>query len=60
MLILSRKIGEKLIIDGDIEVQVLGVKGDQIKIGINAPDDVIVDREEIHKKRISGEWKEAK
>jgi carbon storage regulator len=60
MLILSRKIGEKLIIDGDIEVSILSQKGNQFQIGINAPDDVIVDREEIHKKRISGEWKEAK
>lgn len=48
MLILTRRIGEKLIIGDDIEVVVLGIKGGQVKIGINAPDHVTVDREEIH------------
>lgn len=60
MLILTRKIGERLVADGDIFITVLGVKGNTVSIGIDAPDDVIIDREEIHKKRISGEWKEDK
>jgi carbon storage regulator len=60
MLILSRKVGEKLIADtGDhiIEFMILGINGSQIKVGIVAPKDVTIDREEIYKKRISGDWK---
>lgn len=50
MLILTRRIGEKLIIDDSIEVMVLGVKGNQVRLGINAPQQVSVHREEIHRK----------
>ena len=50
MLILTRRIGEKLIIDGDIEVMILGVKGNQVRVGINAPQQVSVNREEIQLK----------
>lgn len=50
MLILTRRIGEKLIIDDSIEVMVLGVKGSQVRLGINAPQQVSVHREEIHRK----------
>lgn len=47
MLILTRRIGEKLIIGDDISVFILGVKGNQVRIGVEAPKDVSVHREEI-------------
>lgn len=47
MLILTRRIGEKLLIGDDIEISVLSVRGNQVSIGINAPKDVPVHREEI-------------
>ncbi len=47
MLILTRKSGESLMIGEDISVTVLGVKGNQVRIGINAPKDIAVHREEI-------------
>ena len=47
MLILTRRIGEKLIIGENVTVTILGVKGRQIRIGIDAPRDVTVNREEI-------------
>ncbi len=50
MLIITRKLGEKLIIGDDIEVVTLGVQGNSVKIGINAPRDVAVHREEIYRK----------
>ncbi|SDI06592.1 carbon storage regulator CsrA [Pseudomonas panipatensis] len=50
MLILTRKPGEKLKIGDDIEVVVLGVKGNQVRIGVKAPADVEVHREEIYQR----------
>lgn len=50
MLILARKIGETIIIDGGIKITVTGVQGDQIKIGIDAPEEIKIYREEIHNK----------
>ncbi len=50
MLILSRRVGETIMIGDNITVTVLGVHGSQIRIGINAPGDVSVHREEIYKR----------
>jgi carbon storage regulator len=47
MLILTRRVGETVVIGDDIEITVLGVKGNQVRIGVKAPRDVSVHREEI-------------
>lgn len=54
MLILTRKVGESIVIDDDIKVTILGVKGMQVRIGIDAPKDVQVHREEIYKRIQAG------
>ena len=55
MLILTRRVGETLMIGNDISVTVLGVKGNQVRIGVSAPRDVAVHREEIYQRILSEE-----
>jgi carbon storage regulator len=48
MLVLTRRVGEEIIIAGNIRITVTAIKGDKVRIGITAPPEVRVDREEIH------------
>jgi carbon storage regulator len=50
MLVLTRRIGEEIVIAGCIRVTITSVKGDKVRIGITAPPDVRVDREEVHRR----------
>ena len=47
MLVLSRKLNETIIIDGDIRITVVGIRGNQVRLGIEAPDSVAILREEV-------------
>jgi carbon storage regulator len=48
MLVLARRIGEQIVIDGNIRLTVVAVKGNQVRLGIAAPPEIIVDRKEVH------------
>ena len=50
MLILTRRVGESLMIGDEVNVTVLGIKGNQVRSGVNAPKDVAVHREEIYQR----------
>ena len=50
MLILTRRVGESLMIGDNVNVTVLGIRGNQVRIGVNAPKDVAVHREEIYER----------
>ena len=60
MLILTRRIGETLMIGDNVQVTVLGINGRQVRIGIKAPKDVEVHREEIYQQIHGGNSKEVK
>jgi carbon storage regulator len=51
MLVLTRKVGEEIVIDNVIRVTITSIKGDKVRIGITAPPEVTVDRAEIHARR---------
>jgi len=61
MLVLRRHVGESIVIAGNIRVCVVSVRGDKVRIGIDAPPDVQVDRSEVHdrKKRDPTKWTSA-
>ncbi len=50
MLILTRRIGETLMVGDEVTVTVLGIKGNQVRIGVNAPGDIAVHRQEVYEK----------
>jgi carbon storage regulator len=52
MLVLSRRVGEEIVINDNVRVTVVSVKGDRVRLGIVAPKDVHVDRAEIHQRRM--------
>ena len=53
MLVLTRRVGETIVIDGSIQVTVVSVQGDKIRLGITAPDFIAVDRQEVHERRLA-------
>jgi carbon storage regulator len=51
MLVLARRAGEQIVIDGNIRLTVVAVKGNQVRLGISAPPEISVDRKEVHDRR---------
>lgn len=58
MLILTRKIGEVLLVGDDVEITVLSIRGNQVKLGVNAPKEISVHRQEIYDKIKASEEEE--
>ena len=52
MLVLSRKANEAVVINQNIRIQVISIRGDRVRLGIDAPPDVLVDRAEVHERRM--------
>lgn len=59
MLVLSRKAGEAIILAGNIKIQVLGIEHDRVKLGVEAPPDVLVLRSELLRDQYRGEYRDA-
>jgi carbon storage regulator len=51
MLVLTRKVGEQIVIDGDICITIVAIKSDRVRLGVDAPRETRIDREEIHERR---------
>ena len=51
MLVLSRRLGEQIVIDGTVSVRIVEIKGGQVRLGVTAPESVRVDRYEVHQRR---------
>jgi carbon storage regulator len=51
MLVLTRRLGEEIVINGDIRVAVVDIQGEKVRLGITAPRSVTVDRKEVHERR---------
>jgi carbon storage regulator len=60
MLVLTRRVGEEIVIDGNIRITVVGVQGNRVRLGVAAPPSVIVDRQEVHDRRFFTEPPAAK
>ena len=55
MLVLTRKVGEQIVIDDNVVVTIISIDGNKVRLGIQAPPSVRVDRQEVHQRRAS-EW----
>jgi carbon storage regulator len=53
MLVLSRRVKEQIVISNNIVVTVVSVRGDKVRLGVVAPSDVTVDRQEVHERRVA-------
>lgn len=53
MLVLARRVGEEIVIGGEVRVRVVAVQGGKVRLGIEAPEEVCVDRLETHQRRLS-------
>ena len=52
MLVLTRRLGETIVIDGRIHITVVAVRGDRVRLGVTAPPEMTIDRQEVHKRRL--------
>ncbi len=51
MLVLTRKVGEEIVIGENVRLAVVSIQGEKVRLGITAPQDVVVDRQEVHERR---------